>query len=168
MKVPVNFVAVLVAGIVPLVVGAVWYNPKVFGSAWMDACGLDEEKLKDANMALIFGLTFVFSLLCAAFLIPVVIHQMHIISTLVNEPGFRDANSAVGKYIAHFMKTYGGNFRTFQHGAFHGVMTGLIFALPVLGINAMFERKGFKYIAINAGYWMVCFAIMGAIICGWH
>jgi hypothetical protein len=42
---------------------------------------------------------------------------------------------------------------------------GLFFALPVMGTNALFERKGFKYIAINVGYWTVTLALMGGVIC---
>ena len=65
------------------------------------------------------------------------------------------------------MAKYGNNFRTFSHGAVHGVLAGLFFVLPVMGTNAMFERKGFKYIAINVGYWIVTLAIMSGIVCGW-
>ena len=39
--------------------------------------------------------------------------------------------------------------------------------MPILGIQAMFEKKSFKYVAINAGYWIVTLAIMGGIICEW-
>jgi len=39
--------------------------------------------------------------------------------------------------------------------------------LPVMGVNALFERKGFKYIAINVGFWTVSLALMGGIICQW-
>jgi hypothetical protein len=46
-------------------------------------------------------------------------------------------------------------------------MAGVMFALPLIGINSLFERKSFKYIAINAGYWIVCLTIMGSIISGW-
>jgi hypothetical protein len=31
----VNYIAVLVAGVVNLVLGMIWYAPRVFGSAWM-------------------------------------------------------------------------------------------------------------------------------------
>lgn len=164
---PVNWIAVLVSGLVPLIVGSIWYNPKVFGTAWMAASGMTEEKAEGSNMLLIFGLSFLFSLFIAVFLIPVVIHQAHIYSTLVNEPGFKDASSKIGLYIASFMKQYGSNFRTPQHGALHGTIAGILFATPIVAINSMFERKGAKYILIHAGYWTVCFAIMGALICGW-
>ena len=46
-------------------------------------------------------------------------------------------------------------------------MSGVFFVLPILGINAMFERKGWKYILINTGYWVVTLGIMGAIVSGW-
>jgi hypothetical protein len=49
----------------------------------------------------------------------------------------------------------------------HGAIGALFFVLPVLGINALFERKGWKYILINVGYWVLTLAIMGAILCGW-
>lgn len=63
------------------------------------------------------------------------------------------------------MDKYGNNFRTFKHGAFHGTIGGFFFATPVLCINALFERKSFIYIAINAGYWIITLALMGGVIC---
>lgn len=38
-----NPLAILVAGVSALVVGFVWYNPKVFGNAWMKAAGMTDE-----------------------------------------------------------------------------------------------------------------------------
>lgn len=65
------------------------------------------------------------------------------------------------------MADYGDAFRYFKHGALHGLMTGIFFALPITAINALFEQKSWKYILINAGYWMVTLTIMGGIICAW-
>ena len=65
-----------------------------------------------------------------------------------------------------FMADYGGAFRTFKHGALHGTMAGVLIALPIIGTNALFDRKSAKYIFINAGYWIVTLAVMGAILCG--
>ena len=69
------------------------------------------------------------------------------------------------KYVNDMMAKYGNEFRTFKHGTFHGTLGGLAFALPILGTNALFERKGFKYIAINVGFWTISMALMGGIIC---
>lgn len=64
-----------------------------------------------------------------------------------------------------FMTDYGMAYRTFKHGALHGFMSGLFFAFPMIGINALFERKSWKYILIHAGFWTVCLTFMGGIIC---
>ncbi|MBL4587462.1 MAG: DUF1761 domain-containing protein, partial [Flavobacteriales bacterium] len=68
-------------------------------------------------------------------------------------------------YLANFKEQYGTVHRSFGHGAAHGLAASLFFVLPVLGINALFERKGFKYIAINVGYWMLTLILMGGVIC---
>ena len=39
-----NWLALIVAAISALVVGFVWYNPKVFGTAWMKEVGMTEEE----------------------------------------------------------------------------------------------------------------------------
>ncbi|MES2592283.1 MAG: DUF1761 domain-containing protein [Bacteroidota bacterium] len=161
----VNFLIILVAALVPMVLGFIWYNPKIFGNAWKNAANVTDEQMKGANMALIFGLSFFLSFMLAMSVQFMVIHQWSIYSILANEPGITDPNSEVSMTILAFMEKYGSNFRTFKHGAFHGILSGIMVALPILGTNALFERKGFKYIAINGGYWIVCLALMGGIIC---
>lgn len=163
-----NWLAILVAALIPMIMGFIWYNPKVMGTAWMKATGLTEESMKSANMAVIFGVSFLFSLMLALSLLPVVIHQMHVASTLMSEPGFGDTNSDIGKFLADFMAKYGNNFRTFKHGALHGALCGIFLVLPILGTNALFERKGGRYIMINASYWIITLALMGGVICAWQ
>lgn len=161
----INFMIILVAALVPMVLGFIWYNPKVFGTAWKTAAGTTEIKMKGGHSALVFGLSFFLSLLLAFSLQFMVIHQWSIYSVLANEPGITDPTSEVSMMIQDFMAKYGTNFRTFKHGALHGTIAGIMIALPILGTNAMFEGKGFKYIAVNCGYWIVCLALMGGIIC---
>ena len=64
-----------------------------------------------------------------------------------------DIENALPSYAA-FMADYGTAHRTFGHGALHGIMSGIFVALPIIGTNALFERKGAKYILINSGYWI--------------
>lgn len=158
-------VILLLAALIPLVLGFIWYNPNVFGKAWMNASGLTEEKMKGGNMVKIFGLTFLLSFMAAVAIMTIVIHQFHFNSILMNEPGMKDPNSEISLMAKSFMEKYGHNFRTFKHGAFHGTIAGIFFALPLIGINALFERKGFKYVAINAGFWIISIALMGGVIC---
>lgn len=163
----INWIILLLAALVPMVIGFLWYNPKTFGTAWMKATGMTEEKAKGANMGVIFALTFLFSFFIAFALQSIVIHQYGMFATLVNEPGFNEAGSEVSNYFNDFMAKYGNNFRTFKHGMLHGTLTGIMIALPVIAINAMFERKGFRYIAINAVFFIVCMMLMGGILCQW-
>lgn len=157
----INFLAILTASVSALVVGFVWYNPNVFGNAWMKAAGMSEEQVKGGNMAKIFGLALLFAIMLAFALQGITIHQMGAFSMVGG-----DIENALPSYQA-FMDDYGDAFRTFKHGALHGALAGIFIALPILGTNALFERKGAKYIFINSGYWIVTLAIMGGIICGW-
>ncbi len=161
-----NLIATLVAALVPLVIGFVWYNPKVFGNAWMKASGVTEEKIKSSNMILIFGLTFILSLFLAMAMQFLVIHQAHVKSLFFLQP-IDDANTEMGALYQTIMQKLGTSYRTFKHGALHGTISALFVALPVLSVNALFERKGFKYVAINVGYWMLCMGIMGGIVSAW-
>lgn len=132
-----NYLAIVVAAVVPMLIGFIWYNPKVLGNAWMKAAGLNKEEVQNANMPLIFGLAFVMAIMAALFL------------TL---------------YVNHG----GPEFQTFKHGALHGTLAAVFLGIPVLATNALFDRRNFQYILINAGYWIVSFAIMGGILCAWH
>ncbi len=160
-----KILVVALAALVPMFVGFFWYGPLLFQKAWMQTVGFTEDSMKGANMLLIFGLSYVFSFLVAFFLQSIVIHQMGIYSVLISEPGFAEGTGEAYTVYQDFMASYGSHFRSFKHGALHGVLISLFFVLPVLGTNALFERKGFKYIAINVGYWTVSLALMGGIVC---
>ncbi len=62
----VNWLAVVAAALSTFVLGGLWYSPALFGRAWMAENNLSEEQLRKGNMAKIFGLSFVFSLLMSA------------------------------------------------------------------------------------------------------
>lgn len=156
-----NIYAILVAAVTALVVGFVWYHPKVFGTAWMHEAGLTEDQLKTGNFAKIFGLAILFAFMLGFILEALVVHQAGALSLTGG-----DSSKALQSY-SDFMTDYGNNFRTFKHGVLHGVIAGIFFALPVIGTSALFERKSAKYIFINSGYWIVTLGIMGGIICAW-
>jgi len=158
-----NLLICALAALVPLALGFVWYNPKTFGNAWMKSAGMNEESMKGANMAVIFGLTYVFSFLIAISLTMMTIHQFGLQSLLIEEK----ANPIPGSMerLTELMGIYGSSFRTFHHGVIHGIIAALFFVVPIMNINALFERKNWKYMLINGGYWIVCCAIMGGIVC---
>jgi hypothetical protein len=166
MEMEINIWIVLLATLVPLAVGMIWYSPKIgFGKAWMTVTGMTEEKAKESNMALVFGLTTLFSFFVAFAMQSIVIHQFHVAGLMMTQPDFAEAGSRSSEMMKMFMSEYGESYRTFKHGAFHGTLAGIMIALPVLGVNALFEGKRFRYIAINAGYWIISMALMGGVIC---
>ncbi|CAI8251937.1 MAG: Uncharacterised protein [Polaribacter sp. SA4-10] len=161
-----NYNVLFLAALVPMIIGFVWYGP-LFGNAWMKEMGFTKESLAGTNILKTLIISYVFSLFIAFFLMFVVIHQSGVYSTLAGEPGFNEKAGEGFAFFQDFMNIYGDRFRTFGHGALHGVITSIAFVLPILSILALFEKKTFKYVAINAGYWMVTLAIMGGVVCQW-
>lgn len=159
-----NIYIFFVAALIPLAIGAVWYNPKVLGNAWMASTGLKEEDLEGGNMLKIFGLAYVLSVLVAFGLYGMVVHQQGFMSLMVSEPGFGEAGSEVQKGIDAFLANYGDKHRSFGHGLFHGILNVILFIIPVIGTVALFERRSFKYVAIHAGYWIISVGLMGGVI----
>lgn len=150
--------------LIPLLLGFIWYSQKLFGNAWMKAAGITTEDTQKMNMPLVLGLTYLFSFFISVSLHFTTIHQFAFGALLepamgfTDPEGFQEAITAAAAVSVH-------KFRSFTHGAVHGVITGVVFVLPLLAINAMFELKNWKYILINAGYWTLCLAVMGAVIC---
>ena len=138
-----NWFVILATGLVPLAVGAIWYGP-LFGKAWMDATDMTMEKMEGANMA-----------------------KMYSFALLLQNVGVDTPGSEANLFAQNFMSKYGTEFRTFKHGALHGFLTGLFVFLPIMATNALFERKSWKYILLNVGYWTVCAMNMGGIISAW-
>ena len=61
----VNLLAVLVAGIVPMIIGALWYGP-LFGKRWMELMETTDEEVREGfNPLKTHGLGFLLSLVTA-------------------------------------------------------------------------------------------------------
>ncbi len=79
-----NWLAILAAVVASFVVGFIWYNPKVFGTAWMKSIGMTEEKAKQSNMAMMMGVTALMSLLFAYSISQWIYHDPMGLSPLVH------------------------------------------------------------------------------------
>jgi hypothetical protein len=161
-----NIITFVLAGFVPLFVGFIWYNNSFgFGKAWMKENGFTEEYLqKNFNPLKTFGLCYLLGILLATALMPMTIHQGGLQSMLANVD-MSDTSSETVKSYNYLMENHGNNFRTFKHGALHGLIYALFLVLPLLGINALFEKRSAKYVFLHLGYWAVTMAIVGGIVC---
>jgi len=160
-----NMLVTALAALIPTIIGFIWYNPKVFGKAWMAGAGLTEESAKGINMPLVLGLGYVFSFMMAFFGHTLCIHQYGFQSLVMPEHGVAIATAK--EDLASMMGIYGNSFRTFGHGALHGVITAIFFVLPLQATGALYERRGWKYILINFGYWAVSLGLMFGVLCGY-
>ena len=131
----VNWLSIVLAAIIPMVMGFIWYGNFAFGKAWMASIGMTEEKAKEANMGLTFGLSFVMSALMAFFLM-----------------GFNNGPGQEGVYD------------TFGHGAAHGAILSVFLVIPIFITNGLFEQRSWTNMLINAGYWLITLALMGGVV----
>ena len=163
-----NYYIFFLTALIPLAVGSIWYNPKVFGKVWMRASGVTEEQAESGNMALIFGLCYVFSVLLSVFFSSWSIHQLSIGGLFAMQPDFIDGtNQGMVDLVAAVSEggKYAGLHRSFGHGVVHGIIAAILGALPIITINSLFERRGWKYIMVHFGYWLITMTLMSGAVC---
>ncbi len=84
----VNLLAVLVAGIVPMIVGSLWYGP-IFGKRWMALMEMTAEEIQEGfNPVKTYGVTLLLSLVTA-----------FVLAQLIAEAGGGDS-AMVGVHVA--------------------------------------------------------------------
>jgi len=131
----INVLSVVIAVLLPMIIGFIYYGKALFGKAWMDSIGMTEEKQKEANMAKVMGISLAMSLLLSLFMLG-----------FCNGPGQE------------------GEFDTFKHGAFHGAFVSILLVIPVFITNGLFEQKSWKNMLINGLYWLITLTLMGGIL----
>lgn len=136
-EVDINILAVLVAALINMVIGAVWYSPMVAGKAWMKATGItmkDIEAAKKKGMAASYVMGLVGSLVMAYVL----------------------------AHIVDFT-----NSTTVVLGIQAGFWSWLGFVATVSLNHIAWEGKSWSYWVINNGYTLISLMIMGALLAVW-
>ena len=108
----INWVSFIIAVIIPTLTGFLWYGKFAFGNVWMASIGMTEEKAKEGNMGMMFGISFVMAALISFFLL--------------------NFNNGVGQE---------GQFDSFGHGAAHGAIISVFLVIPIFITNGLFEQK---------------------------
>ncbi len=162
-----NAILIFGTGLVPLLIGFIWYNNSSgLGKAWMAENGFTEEGMqRNFNPVKVFGLSYFAGVLIATAMMPMTIHQMGLTSMFADNPDAANDATELGKTVKSLLTTYGSNFRTFKHGVVHGLIYSIFLVLPMLLITGLFERKSFRYIFLHFGYWAITLMIMGGLIC---
>lgn len=163
-----NLLAIFVIALFPMIVGFIWYHPKLMGEAWKRETGLTDEKLKSGNMLLIFGISLFCSFLMSFFITSIATHDVYVkgatyyIEKSGTETEKQEAKAWQEAYDRMVVKRPEYSTSRWTHGFAHAfVVLGIFFVLPLVITNGLFERKSWKYILINGGYWIITVGLMG-------
>lgn len=157
-----NWLIIPITALLPLIIGYIWYHPKVFGTKLSVISGEPViEKLSFRNI----GLIYFFSILLAYVLTLMSVHQSAIYQLFFMDPELANTNSEYYLFIEEFMSKYGGRHRSFGHGMIHGAEAGLLFGLALIGITTLMQNKPLKQVWIHIIFWVVCCSLMGGVLC---
>lgn len=135
----VNWLAVLAAGVINMIVGSLWYSPLLFAKPWMESLGLSDKKLeemkKQVNMGQTYGMMFVGALVMG-----------YVMAVLV-----RMTNTTM-----------------LDTGALLGFWVWLGFVAPVMLGGVLFEQKPLKWYFVSTGYYLVVLVLIGALLAVWR
>jgi hypothetical protein len=135
----VNYIAILAAAILNMLLGFVWYSPMLFGKQWSELMGwgkMSEKEMKKKQQEAMpaYMWSFVGSLLMA--------------------------------YVfVHVLNAFGD--KTLAGGAQGGFWMWLGFVAPVMLSGNMFNNKPLKLFYIDGGYRLVSLIAMGALLAYW-
>jgi hypothetical protein len=87
----INWLAVVSATLAAFLLGGLWYSPPLFGRQWMRENGFTDDDLAQRNMAKVFGLSFLWTLIMAVNL-----------AFFLNAPGTTVAWGAIAGFLAGF------------------------------------------------------------------
>ena len=135
--VTVNFLAILIATVVAMVLGMAWYSPFLFGNAWMRLSGIDPKKIDKSQMKGMWKTMIV------AFLSNLI--MVFVLSTFINLSQTTTATDA----------------------AQLGFWIWLGFMMPLQLGSVLWEKKPFKLFLINTSHYLVTLIVMSLILVLW-
>ena len=134
----VNALAVLVAAVLTMVLGAVWYSPVLFAKQWMAAQGYTPEALEQMKRkGMIRG--YAVSFLC------------YLVMAYV-----------VALFASYMQAT------SFAQGLWLGFLVWLGFAATIGLTGNIFSQKPIAAWVIDAGYQLAYLLIMSVVLTLWH
>ena len=141
----VNLLAVLVAGIVPMVVGALWYGP-LFGKRWLELMETTAEEIQEGfNPLKTYGVSFLLALV-TAFILAQLFAGMGGAARVVSIAG-KSGDALAGVYLA--------------------LMVLIAFILPVGYQSVAYEERKAGLFWLNLGHNGVALLGQAVIVAVW-
>ena len=133
----VNYLAVLVAAISQMIIGAIWYGP-LFGKQWMSLSKIKMDKKSMQKMKEKAKHSYV----------------VMFIGSIIT--------AMVFSYIIDYAEA-----TTVIDGMIGGIWIWLGFVVPLLAGSVIWENKPKGLYYLNIGYYLISLMIMGAILAVW-
>jgi hypothetical protein len=137
-SVDVNWWAILVAVVVNMIVGFIWYSPALFAKPWAKLTGRKMDEMGDGN-------------------------QGYVLTTL----GSLVQAFILTYFVAYAIYFYPSKSET-SVGLMTAFLAWLGFVAVPQGVNTIFEGRRKKLWAINTGYFLVVLLINGVILANWR
>ncbi len=137
----VNPLSMVIATLLPVVIGFIFYSKSLFGNKWSSAFGISEDRIQKAGPLFVIAVGIVLSALLAFFML-----------NFCNGAGQE------------------GEFDTFKHGAAHGAILSVFVVFPIIGINGLFEQGAMLNLKlrmlmfITFAYWLITLSLMGGVL----
>ena len=160
-----NYYILFITAAFPIILGAVYFNPKVMGKAWLSVAGLTADEVLGGSMVRKLLLTYLFGLFMSYVLFLFSVHQSAMYQLFLHEEDLFKSGSELNNYVASYMAEYGDRHRTFGHGVLHGMELCLLMGLGMIGITALNEQRPMKYMWIHVIFWVLCGGLMGGVLC---
>jgi len=159
-----NWLIIPIAATIPLILGFIWYQPQVFGTALAKVTEQSIEQITSYSAKRI-GFTYLFGLLMAYIITACSVHQYAVFQLFMGEESLGIAGSEMNTFMSNFNASYGDRHRSFFHGVIHGLEASLLFGFAFLGISTFIEGAPMKRMWIHLGYFVLCGSIMGGLVC---
>lgn len=138
-EIHVNYIAILVVGVISFFIGAFWYSPLLFAKHWIKATGKTQEEIKKGSGATAYVLTFVAWLITSYVLAVIIDYSVDVYST----PQF------LYGILAAFLCWFG-------------------FVAAISLIHNLFAQRPTVLWLIDSGYVLMALLISGAILAEWR
>ncbi len=135
----INLIPIVIAGVINMVLGALWYSPYVMGKLWMRSMGKTDEEIKQGFSLVSTGLTYV----------------VNTIASLV-----------FAYVLAHIIKF--ASINTFAGGVNAGFWVWLGFVVTTVIPGYLYESRPKMLYFIFIIYQLISIILMGGIIAMWQ
>ncbi len=129
---------IVMSALSALLIGSLWYHPKIFGTAWLRLVNISPKDLEKRKkyMPLLMLVSFIM-FLCVAFMVSIIISV--------------DISQIISNTV-------------FDQTILNALLIWISLVVPVLLWSVFWEGKSIKLFAINAGYWLVVLYAMSLIL----